>query len=253
MTSTKSITIKQENAFVGIVIGVFEDIGPIARYNRTKIPKDVVNTMVVHGMSAVHAGEDMLGGLFGPLPVFQYTKLRYLIYSFKVKATNTKDSRIEEHGRVCSIFLILKESQERYALNNHLTIEKILVEFTERNWTKELDITKASMLSLFSDLNEIVRVKNIRSLSFGEAGIIEYADPQQMLDDGILIVIDMKLNRIHMYLPHERFDSRTRIKAIEEIENLNLREFGSKLQIKKYRDYLKFKKVLDKHHINLVK
>ncbi|MCK5159055.1 MAG: hypothetical protein KAR08_07855, partial [Candidatus Heimdallarchaeota archaeon] len=102
-TTTKSKSKKKKtkpvSAFNGIVIGVFEDIGPIARYRKTRLPLDIVNLMVVHGMSAVHGGEDMLGGLFGPLPIFENANLRYLIYSFKVKASNTKDSRIADHGR----------------------------------------------------------------------------------------------------------------------------------------------------------
>ena len=118
-SKSKKKKTKPVSAFHGIVIGVFEDIGPIARYRKTRLPLDIVNLMVVHGMSAVHGGEDMLGGLFGPLPIFENANLRYLIYSFKVKASNTKDSRIADHGRVCSVFLILKEKQERYVLNKH--------------------------------------------------------------------------------------------------------------------------------------
>jgi len=244
---------KPASAFHGIVIGVFEDNGPIARYRKIRLPLDIVNLMVVHGMSAVHGGEDMLGGLFGPLPIFENANLRYLIYSFKVKASNTKDSRIADHGRVCSVFLILKEKQERYVLNNHLTIEKILHDMQTKKWKKELDITKASMLEILDKINEIVKIKIIRAFSFGEAGLIEYEDPQMILDEGILSIIDMKKEKIYMYLPQEKFDSKQRIKSVEKMEEVNLREYGSRLELIKYRDYMKFKKILDKYAIQLVK
>ena len=132
-------TNKITSAFTGIVIGVFEDNGPYARYHNTRISKEMRNSMVIHGMSAVHGGEDMLFGLFGPLPIFGKENHRYLIYSFKVKATNTKDVRIATHGRVCSVFLILKEKQEISVLNNHLTIERVLTDFITEKWHKELD------------------------------------------------------------------------------------------------------------------
>lgn len=244
---------KPASAFHGIVLGVFEDIGPIARYKKTRLPLDIVNLMVVHGMSAVHGGEEMLGGLFGPLPIFENANLRYLIYSFNVKASNTKDSRIAEHGRVCSVFLILKEKQERYVLNNLLTIEKILNDMQMKKWKKELDITKDSMLEILNKVNKIVKIKIIRVFGYGDAGLIEYEDPQLILDEGILSIIDMKKEKIYMHLPQEKFDSKQRIKAVEKMEEVNLREYGSRLEIVKYRDYVKFKKILEKYAIHLVK
>ena len=250
---SKKKTTKPASAFHGIVVGVFEDNGPIARYKKIRLPLDIVNLMVVHGMSAVHGGEDMLGGLFGPLPIFENANLRYLIYSFNVKASNTKDSRIAEHGRVCSVFLILKEKQERYVLNNHLTIEKILNEMQEKRWKKELDITKDSMLEILDKINEIVKIKIIRAFSYGDAGLIEYEDPQLILDEGVLSIIDMKKEKIYMHLPQEKFDSKQRIKAVEKMEEVNLREYGSRLELVKYRDYVKFKKILNKYAIQLVK
>ncbi|NHJ46896.1 MAG: hypothetical protein FK733_03830 [Asgard group archaeon] len=257
MSSSTAKTVKTKrkitSAFTGMVIGVFEDNGPIARYHNTRISKDMRNKMVIHGMSAVHGGEDMLFGLFGPLPIFGKENLRYLIYSFKVKASNTKDSRIATHGRVCSVFLILKEKQEVSVLNNHLTIEQKLTDFITEKWSKELDITKDSMISLFDKINSIVKVKELRAFSYGEAGLIEYANPQMILDEGILIIIDTKLSKVYMYLPQEKFDSRTRINAVEKMEELSLREYGSQLKIQKYRDYMKFKKVIDKYAIQLVK
>jgi hypothetical protein len=249
-TKTKK---KETNVFVGIVIGIFADDGPIVRYHNTRISKDVREKMVVHGMSAVHGGEDMLLGLFGPLPMFERENLKYVIYSFKVKASNTKDIRIAEYGRVCSVFLILKEKQEISVLNHHLTIEKIITDYITEKWKKELEISKDSMLVLFDKINEIVKVKELRAFSYGEAGLIEYADPQMLLDEGILVIVDVKRSKVFMNLPHEKFDSRMRITAVEKIEELSLREYGSQLKIQKYRDYLKFKKVLDKYSIQLVK
>ena len=240
-------------AFIGIVIGVFEDDGPTARYSIAKIPKKLVNKFVIHGMSAVHCGDDMLGGLFGPLPLFEKPKQRFLIYSFIVSASNTKDSRIAEHGRTCSVFLILDEKQQRFILNNHKTIEKLLRDFKKEHWKKELDISKDSVLVLLNKLNDLIKVIDIRVFSFGPAGFIEFADPQTILDEGIISIIDLRGNKAHIYLPKDKFDSRLRISAMEKLEELNLREFGSTLKIVKIRDYLKFKKLVDKHGINLVK
>ncbi|RLI69781.1 hypothetical protein DRO91_07515 [Candidatus Heimdallarchaeota archaeon] len=252
-SKTSSKTKKKTSPFAGIVLGIFEDIGPIPKYSHTRIPKEIVSHMVVHGMSAVHGDKDNLIGLFGPLPVFAKKDLRYLIFSFVVTASNTKDVRIAEHGRVCSIFLILKESQERTILNNHLTIEKILQDFITSHWKKETDITKSSLLELYRKINERVLVKEIRAFSYGKGGLIEFEDPQQMLKEGILIIIDLKVKKAYLFLPKELFDSKTRISAIKKIEELNQREYGSQLKIIKYRDYLKFKKILDKHNIQLVK
>lgn len=246
-------TKKVANAFTGIIFGVFEDDGPIARYSINKLPKKLVNKLVIHGISAVHCGDDMLGGLFGPLPLFGKPNQRYLIYSFTVKASNTKDSRIAEHGRTCSIFLLLKDEQQRFILNNHKTIEKYILKFRKNHWTKELDITKDSVLILLNKLNDLVKIVNIRAFSFGEAGFMEFADPHTILDDGILTIIDLKLHKAHIYLSKDRFDSKIRINALEKLEELNLREFGTKLKIIKVRDYVKFKKIIDKHFINLVK
>jgi len=252
-STSKLKTIKKVSAFVGIAIGIFEDNGPIVRYYNVRLSKEIINKMVIHGMSAVHGGENIFGGLYGPLPIFDVIDLRYLIYTFKVKASNTKDSRIAEHGRVCSVFLILKKSQERYTLNNHLTIEKLIADFIAKNWLKELEITKDSMLELYESINGVIKIKDVRSFSFGEAGLIEYADSQMILDEGILTILDIKTNKAYIYLPQERFDSKMRIKALEKIEELSYREFGSQLKIQKFRDYLKFKKILDKHSIQVIK
>lgn len=244
---------KVEKAFTGIIFGVFEDDGPVARYSITKLPKRLLAKLVIHGISAVHCGDDMLGGLYGPLPLFEKPNLRYLIYSFSVKASNTKDSRIAEHGRTCSVFLLIKDEQQRFILNNHKTVENLISKFKNEHWTKELDISKDSVLVLFNKLNDSVKIVNIRAFSFGEAGFIEFADPHTILDDGIITIIDLKYNKANIYISKDRFDSKKRIAALEKLEELNLREFGSQLQIVKIRDYVKFKKIVNKHCINLVK
>lgn len=244
---------KLKKAFNGIAIGIFADNGPNTLYNHSKIPKYLINRLVIHGMSAVHGGEDMIGGLYGPLPMFERVTYRYLIYSFKVKATQTKDPRIAKHGRTCSVFLLFRDTEQRFVLNNHLTIEDLLIDYTNEHWNKELDISKDSVLVLYKKLNELVEVKRIRTFSFGEAGLIEFADPQVILDEGIISIIDIKSKTIYLYLPKDNFDSRMRIKAIAKMEEINLREFGSQLDIKKLRDYLKFKKIVDKFSIQLVK
>ncbi|MGC9779416.1 MAG: hypothetical protein HZR80_09265 [Candidatus Heimdallarchaeota archaeon] len=102
-------------------------------------------------------------------------------------------------------------------------------------------------------MNNTIRVKTIRSFSFGEAGLIEYADPQMILDEEIISIVNDKTNKICMFLPHENFSSKERIKAVETMEELNANEYSSPLKIVKYRDYLKFRKLLDKLSIQLVK
>lgn len=252
-TATKSSTSKKVKAFNGIVIGIFEDDGPICRYYNVKLTKKIVNRMVIHGMSAVHGGDDMLGGLFGPLPLFEKPKLRYLIYSFKVKATNTKDVRIATHGRRCSVFLTLDSKQQRYVLNNHLSIEKFVNDYKDKHWNKELDISQDTMITLLDSVNDIVKIVGLRTFSYGDAGLTEYTDSQMILNEGIISIIDVKTSKIYVYIPQEKFASRDRIKAIEKIEEINTLEYGSNLNIVKIRDYLKFKKILDKFSITLVK
>ncbi len=244
---------KTVKAFTGIIFGVFEDDGPVARYSIAKLSKRLITKLVIHGISAVHCGDDMLGGLYGPLPLFEKPDQRYLIYSFSVKASNTKDSRIAEHGRTCSVFLLLKDEQQRFILNNHKTVENLISKFIKKHWTKELDVTKDSILVLLKKLNDSVKIVNIRVFSFGDAGFVEFADPHTILDDGIITIIDLKYKKANIYLSKDKFDSKKRIIALEKLEELNLREFGSQLKIVKIRDYIKFKKVVEKHCINLVK
>jgi len=252
-TSTKSSAPKKVEAFNGIVIGIFEDDGPICRYTNVKLKKTIINRMVIHGMSAVHGGDDMLGELFGPLPLFEKPNLRYLIYSFKVNATNTKDDRIAKHGRRCSVFLTLDSKQQRYVLNNHLSIEKFVNDFKEKHWIKELDISKDTMITLLKSVNEMVKIVGLRAFSYGNAGLIEYTDSQLILNEGIISIIDVKAKKTYVYIPQGKFDSRDRIKAIEKIEEINTQEYGSILKLSKIRDYLKFKKILNKYSIKLVK
>ena len=251
---TSKTTNSDKKAISGIIIGVFDDDGPRMRYSYGKrLSKSLQNRLVIHGMSAVHGGDDMLGGLFGPLPLFEKNNLRYMIFSFKVKATNTKDSRIAEHGRICSVFLIVEDKYQRFILNNFLTIEKIISDYKNSKWAKELEISQDSVIDLFDKLNENIKVRTIRTFSYGEAGLIEFADPQNVLNEGLITVIELKKLTAHVYLPKDKFDSRMRIKTLEKIEELNVREFGSQLKIKKVRDYIKFKKILDVHSIQLVK
>ena len=47
-TSTSSNTKK---AIRGIIIGLFEDNGPISRYHNTRLPKEIINKMVVHDIN----------------------------------------------------------------------------------------------------------------------------------------------------------------------------------------------------------
>jgi len=252
-SSSKKKASKTINAFEGIIIGVFDDDGPRVRYNYSKLTKKLVNQLVIHGMSAVHGGDDMLGGLFGPLPLFEKLDKRYLIYSYKVEATNTKDSRIAEHGRICSVFVILKDDFQRLILNNYLKIEKIISDYKNEHWKKELEISKDSVIVLFEELNETISVQAIRTFSYGSAGLIEFADPQMILDEGILTIIEIKKLSACVYLPKDKFSSRDRIKALEKIEELNVREYGSQLKIRKIRDYVTFKKIIDKHSVQLIK
>lgn len=243
----------KKRAFSGIAIGFFEDDGPALQFRKSKIPKKVISRVIIHGMSAVRGGEDLLGGLFGPLPIYEKPNKRFLIYSFKVKATNTKDKRIAKYGRICSIFLFLKKYQQRYILNTYVPLEKMVMEFCEKNWKKELDVTESSMILLFEKLNEIVDVSGIRAFSFGDAGLIEYADPQMVLDEGILAVLDSNKNKIYLYLPSDKFSAKNRIKAIEKMENINQREYNSQLRLEKIKDYMEFKEELDNRSIKLVK
>ena len=252
-STTKKITPKKVAAFNGIVIGIFEDEGPINRYAKVSLSKKIISRMVVHGMSAVHGGDDMLGGLFGPLPIFEKPKLRYLIYSFKVSATNSKDDRIALHGRRCSVFLILDSKQQRFVLNKHLIIEKFINDFKVKYWKKELDISQDSMLTLFNSINSMVKIIGLRAFSYGDAGMIEYTDSQMVWNEGIISIIDINSQKIYVYIPSEKFASRERINAIEKIEEINALEYGSKLKITKIRDYMKFKKILEKFSIQLVK
>ena len=258
MASSKSTSSKSSNlekkAIDGIIIGVFDDDGPRVRYHYgKKITKKLQNRLVIHGMSAVHGGDDMLGGLFGPLPLFEKIDMRYLIFSFKVKATNTKDPRIAEHGRISSVFLLIQAKYQRFILNNYLTIEKLISDYKSKKWLKELEISQDTVIDLFDKLNENIKVRTIRTFSYGESGLIEFADPQNVLNEGLITVIELKKLIAHIYLPKDKFDSRMRIKTLEKIEELNVREFGSQLKIKKVRDYIKFKKILDIHSIQLIK
>jgi hypothetical protein len=248
-----SITPKKVAAFNGIVIGIFEDEGPICRYYKVNLTKKIISRMVVHGMSAVHGGDDMLGGLFGPLPIFEKPNLRYLIYSFKVAASNSKDDRIALHGRRCSVFLILDRKQQRYILNKHIALEKFINDYNEKYWKKELNISQDTMINLLESVNDMVKIVGLRAFSYGDAGLIEYSDSQMILNVGIISIIDVKSMKIYVYIPQGKFNSRERINAIEKIEEINTREYGSILNIVKIRDYLKFKKILDKFSITLVK
>jgi hypothetical protein len=244
---------KKIRPFRGIVIGIFEDTGPVARYKITRIPYRILDRVVVHGMSSVHGGEDMMDGLYGPLPMFDMPKKRYLIYSFKVSASNTKDSRIAEHGRVCSIFLIIDQAKQRYILNQYEAIEGLLRDFIAENWTKELKITRDSMKVLFRKLNQLIDITGIRSFSYSKAGLIEFDDPKMVLDEGILSVIDEKRSYAYIYVPKEKFDVKQRIAALEKLEEINNQEYASRLKIKKYKDYVKFKQVLERYTIQLIK
>lgn len=244
---------KQLKVLSGIVIGVFEDDGPEVRYSRAWLPKAVVEKMVVHGMSSVHGGENMINGLFGPLPVYSKPNYRLLIYSFKTKAINTKDKRIADFGRMVSVFIIFKVEKLRYILNNLEIIEKLIRKQIEQKWQKESNITKSSVIQLYQRINKIIDVSNIRAFSYGRAGLIEYEDPQQVLNEGIISIVDETKKYFYIYLPPKKFSPKNRIQAISKMEDINIRDYGSQLILKKIKDYHKFKKILDKYSIHLIK
>ncbi|MBD3189068.1 MAG: hypothetical protein GF308_00405 [Candidatus Heimdallarchaeota archaeon] len=244
---------KKIKVLSGIVLGVFEDDGPEVRYSRAWLPKTVVKKMVVHGMSSVHGGEDMIDGLFGPLPVYSKPDYRALIYSFRTKAINTKDQRIADFGRMASIFIVFKIEKLRYILNSLETIEKLVKNQIEQKWQKESNITKSSIIQLYQKINGVIDVSNIRAFSYGRAGLIEYEDPQQVLNEGVISIIDETKKYFYMYLPPKKFSPKKRIQAISKMEDINIRDYGSQLTLKKIKDYHEFKKLLDKHSIQLIK
>jgi hypothetical protein len=255
----------------GLVVTTMTDMGPFPLLNLSELPEDTTVKLSVIGMTILSMGAGTVAEkqhyrLHGSIPVPDSPTLEALAMSFTVIPTDTKDIRIDQHGRESTIWLLFESRMRDEIFQRHSAIEATLK-------TEAIGIREENALSNPTRMNRILnRIQDVSQ----SAEIIELVSPEiqptflpskggleffrvdpegelieapidsTLIQYPILIICNLVIKRIILLKMKENVSQRQFFLASKHASNLNASRFKNAMEIRDVQDPLEREMILEK-------
>ena len=236
--------------FEGIVLSVVTDTGPEIRANLSPLDESTAFSLGVQGMTLIGMGANQSPkGMFGPIPVPGIPEFKALVYLFTLKPSNTRDSRIEEHGRLCSVFLIFQEDRTRDIIRGSGLIQAYLeFNLNKIKGEEELDDDFAQMLN--KKITDLLTRPRVRTIRIDGTQFHEFFDESRIPAGNNLLVIVEAKNEGYLLLIGEI--NPFVVRQVNNLANqLNLEYYRNRIRIKQITEFMEIEKILNKYNIKM--
>ncbi|MFW9854505.1 MAG: hypothetical protein ACFFFG_05575 [Candidatus Thorarchaeota archaeon] len=255
----------------GLVVTTMTDMGPFPLLNLSELPEDTTVKLSVIGMTILSMGAGTVAEkqhyrLHGSIPVPDTPTLEALAMSFTVIPTDTKDIRIDQHGRESTIWLLFDSKMRDEIFQRHSAIEATLkteaVGIREENVLSNPTIMKR-VLSRIQDVSqsteiiepvspekEPVYLPSKGGLEFfhvnNQGELLELPINGSLTQYPILIICNLVIKRIILLKMTEDVSQRQFFLASKHASNLNSSRFKNAMEIRDVQDPLEREMILEK-------
>jgi hypothetical protein len=255
----------------GLIVTTMTDMGPYPLFNLSPVSDDTTLKLSVIGMTILHMGAGTVAErthyrLHGSIPIPDSPSLEALSMSFTVAPTETRDVRIDQHGRESTIWLIFESKNREKIFHRHSTIETALKEEASAiREEKELS-DPTIMKRVLARIQEISKDLSIEGEDLtvepphyiAERGGLEFhtidmggnlitLEPNADLTvHSILILINSIIKRIFIIKLKESVPQRLAFIAGRTASNLNSNRFKNEFNIRNVTDPLEREMILEK-------
>jgi hypothetical protein len=147
----------------GLMLSIIDDMGPDPVLNLSSLDELTTHKLSIVGMTILSMG---LGSpeifkkryyrLHGPIPVPDFSKVEALCVPFNVSADlGTNDSRVEFHGRECTLWYLFDSNFRKEIISIHGIIEKVTKEILRPFKSESQLDNKEIFVNLLNSVKEI--------------------------------------------------------------------------------------------------
>ncbi len=255
----------------GLIVTTMTDRGPFPVLNLSSVSEDTAEKLSVIGMTILFMGAGTVAErqhhrLHGSIPIPDSPSLEALAMSFPVSPIETKDLRIDQHGRESTIWLLFDSKKRDLIFRAHRVIEKALQEETRKiKYEKDLSdpeimdniLKRIKGITDSPDLTTVV-MEPVEPLNIVERGGLEFftidpegktreIDPRVELSVcSVLILVNTILKRIFLIRLKESIPHRLLFLASTAVSNINTNRFKNEFSIRDVQDPLEREMILNK-------
>lgn len=255
----------------GLIVTTMTDMGPYPLFNLSPVSDDTTLKLSVIGMTILHMGAGTVAErthyrLHGSIPIPDSPSLEALSMSFTVAPTETRDVRIDQHGRESTIWLIFESKNREKIFHRHSTIETALKEETSAIQEEKELSDPTIMKRVLARIQEISKDPSIEGEDLtvepphyiAERGGLEFhtidtggnlitLEPNADLTvHSILILINSIIKRIFIIKLKDSVPQRLTFIAGRTASNLNSNRFKNEFNIRNVTDPLEREMILEK-------
>ncbi len=217
----------QPNLIEGIMVTIFEDWGPVVKFNRTPLTESETFNLAVKGHTTL--GDSKLKEIFGPLPIQGRDDLQALAFLFNVQAEDTNDSRIKMFGRPGAFWLIFKSEHKRQILRAAGLIQSYL-SMLIADLTHEEQLTDAWLREVNARITNLIAQARIKVYGYIKDKIQEFADDQLIPLAKIIVIADANRGKLYVIQLDPKMSIIAKRHAATLIDNLNRDQYSYKLR-----------------------
>ncbi len=235
----------------GLIVTVFQDVGPTVEYNRSILSEEQAFNLSVKGLTAL--GDSKEKEIYGPLPVQNRDDLQALAFLMSIKAKDTQDDRIEEYGRPVAFWLIFHSSKKRLVLHASGLVQSYLTMLIQ-GLENEEQLTKEKLDHIYDRLTSIVSQANIRVYGYIDGKVMEFSDDSLIPLSPVIIIADHRTKNLQvLMLPDQHLSPMDRRNINIAINNLNKEKFKYGMTICTIDDPEEIRKILNYYKIEAVR
>jgi hypothetical protein len=253
-----------EKIIEGLVLTVFSDRGPVPILNVSSLEEVTTQKLAIVGITILSMGfmtaeksKERNYKLLGPIPVPDSNDYSAISVFFNVVADiGTKDTRVEQFGRTCNLFLIFNTKYRKLIFNAFDSIETIvnnfLFEFKKESELTDIDEFKGLLndlqnlpISQFEETKREITKKDKftpETINYGfytvnqKEQITSVHDLSKINDLNCLILVNLNEKAIYAIKVKATLPQREMFIAVRAASKLNLEKLKSEFQIKNISD-----------------
>ncbi len=262
-------TCKEMNKMIsGLIVTAMTDMGPYPVLNLSPISEDTTVKLSVIGMTILSMGAGTVAEkqhyrLHGSIPIPDSPTLEALAMSFTVTPTETKDVRIDQHGRESTIWILFESKNRNHIFLQHSSIEKALKEEIRTIHIEDNLSDPTIMNRILDRITDILTTAEVPvppetpyyipergGLEFytisTDGDLIKLEASDDLTAHSVLMLINAVVKRIFLIKLDDSTPQRLMFLAGRSASNLNTNRFKNEFTIRDVSDPIEREMILEK-------